>query len=393
VWREWGESVHAFYTMDPLEAAGGWLHGFDAEPLQHACRDTPRQVLERTLVRCLQRSPCVIAFSGGRDSSALLGAAVTVARREALPLPVTVTLTYPGVPQTDETSWQHQVLDHLGVKDRVEVTVDDEHDILGPITAPLLQRHGSLWPPNLAPTWRLMDQARGGVLIIGECGDEVFGIKRITPLRRILGARGRVDRRFYRAAAWSLAPAPMRRRAMLRSPHLYQRTWLRAPVKALLERRDVEDEAALALHAGHNARQYTHRRAICRSFETHRALGHDIDVDYIAPFADSEFVAAVAQAAGFWGWSGRTAAMTHLFGDLLPCSVLQRTSKATFERAVFTERGREFAAQWNGSGVDPDLVDPEALRNIWLSDQPDGGTMVLMQQAWLASQTVAQDTT
>jgi asparagine synthase (glutamine-hydrolysing) len=85
--------------------------------------------------------------------------------------------------------------------------------------------------------------------------------------------------------------------------------------------------------------------------------------------------------------------MTHLFGDLLPRAVLQRTSKATFERAVFTERGRDFAAQWNGSGVDSDLVDPEVLRDIWLSDRPDGGTMVLMQQAWLASQPMARNTT
>jgi hypothetical protein len=106
-----------------------------------------------------------------------------------------------------------------------------------------------------------------------------------------------------------------------------------------------------------------------------------------------EFVAAVARAARFWGWSGRPAAMTHLFGDLLPRAVMQRTSKATFGRAVFTERGREFAAQWNGSGVDPNLVGPDVLRDIWLSDQPDGGTMVLMQQAWLASQPVCQDTT
>ncbi len=238
-----------------------------------------------------------------------------------------------------------------------------------------------------------MDQARGGVLIIGECGDEVFGVKRITPLRRILGARGRVDRRLYRIAAWSLAPEPMRRRAMLRSPYRYQRSWLRAPVKALVERRDAEDEAAFTLHAGHNAWQYTQRRAVCRSFETHRALGRDINVDYVAPFAEPEFVAAVARAGGFWGWHGRTAAMAALFGDLLPSAVLQRTSKATFERAVFTECGREFAAQWDGSGVDLDLVDPEVLRDIWLSDQPDGGTMVLMQQAWLASQPVARDTT
>ena len=40
----------------------------------------------------------------------------------------------------------------------------------------LLLRYGSVWPPNLAPTWRLMDNSRGGSLIIGECGDEVFGV-------------------------------------------------------------------------------------------------------------------------------------------------------------------------------------------------------------------------
>jgi len=379
------------YKMDLLEVAGGWLHGFDVEPLPSVSGEGARQVLDRILVRCLQQPPCVIAFSGGRDSSALLAAAVAVAHREGLPLPVTVTLTYPGVPEADEASWQHQVLDHLGVRDRVEITVHDEHDQLGPIAAPLLRRHGLLWPPNLAPTWRLMDQARGGTLIIGECGDEVFGIKRITPLRRILGSRGRCDRRLYPIAAQSLAPAPVRRRAILRSPHRYQRTWLRNPVKALLERRDAEDEVAFPLHAGRSSWQYTHRRAISLSFETHRALGRDIGVDYVAPFAEPDFVAAVAHDGGFWGWSGRTAAMTHLFGDLLPNTVLQRMSKATFERAVFTERGREFARQWNGAGVDPELVDPEVLRDIWLSDRPDGGTMVLMQQAWLAAQPVEQD--
>lgn len=95
----------------------------------------------------------------------------------SLPLPVALTLTYPGVPQADESSWQRLVLDHLGVPDQVKIQVRDEHDMLGPIVTPLLLRYGSVWPPNLAPTWRLMDNARGGSLIIGECGDEVFGPK------------------------------------------------------------------------------------------------------------------------------------------------------------------------------------------------------------------------
>jgi hypothetical protein len=114
-------------------------------------------------------------------------------------------------------------------------------------------------------------------------------------------------------------------------------------------------------------------------------------VDYVAPFAEPDFVAAVTHAAGFWGWSGRASTMIDLFGDVLPRAVLERGTKATFERAVFNEYGRTFARRWTGRGVDPALVDPEVLHRIWLSDQPDGGTMVLMQQAWLASQLVSPE--
>ena len=53
----------------------------------------------------------------------------------------------------------------------------------------------------------MMDLARGGVLLTGEGGDEVFGIKRITPLTKVLAARGRVDRRVYAHLARAVAPA------------------------------------------------------------------------------------------------------------------------------------------------------------------------------------------
>jgi len=59
---------------------------------------------------------------------------------------------------------------------------------------------------------------------------------------------------------------------------------------------------------------------------------------------------------------------------------------------VFTEHTREFAWQWDGRGVDPDLVDPEALRANWLSDFPHAPSMALLQQAWLASQNSAHET-
>jgi asparagine synthase (glutamine-hydrolysing) len=65
--------------------------------------------------------------------------------------------------------------------------------------------------------------------------------------------------------------------------------------------------------------------------------------------------------------------------------VLERSTKAIFTGAVFTEHACEFARQWNGGGVDTDLVDPEAWRENWLSASPHAPSMVLLQQAWLAS--------
>ncbi len=370
--------------MDPLEIVGGWLNGYDPDPLPPDPCVSPRRVLEQMVSGYLARPPCLLAFSGGRDSSALLALAASVARRDGLPLPIPITLTYPGATGTDESRWQHLVLDHLRLPERVVLTVGQEHDALGPVATPVLRRHGMLWPPNFTPTWRMMNHARGGVLLTGESGDEVFGHKRITPLTKVLAARGRADPRLYPYALRALGPAALRRRATLRNR--YRRPWLREPVEALLGARDADDTTAYSLHAGHNAWQLTAARCIRRCYETMRALGRGIDVDYVPTFGEPGFVAALAYTAGFWGWTGRTAAMIRLFGDLLPRAVLERTTKAHFTHAVFSEHTRAFARQWDGSGVDTDLVDPEVLRAGWLSESPPLPTMSLLHQAWLSTQ-------
>jgi hypothetical protein len=385
------ETVVALYRMDALEIAGGWLNGYDPDPLPPSPGVSSRQVLERVVSDHLARPPCLLAFSGGRDSSALLAVAVSVARREGLPLPIPITLTYPGAEGTDESSWQHLVLGHLRVTERVLLTVHDEHDCLGPVATPVLRRHGTVYPPNFAPTWRMMDHARGGVLLTGESGDEVFGIKRITPLTKVLRACGRADPRLYPYAVRALAPAALRRRTAFR--HRYQRSWLREPVEALLGARDAADAAAYSLHAGRNAWQFAARRCARRGYDTMRALGREIDVEYVQTFGEPDFVAALAHEAGFWGWTGRTATMTYLFGDLLPREVLERTTKAQFTQAVFTDYTRSFAREWDGGGVDTDLVDPEALRENWLSESPHAPTMALLQQAWLHTKEVVGERT
>jgi len=377
-----------FYRMDPLELAGGWLNGFDDVPMPPYPGAGPRAVLERSLLSCLIEQPCMIAFSGGRDSSAILAVAVHVARREGLPLPIPVTLRYRETRGTEESEWQQLVLDHLAVRDHHVITVGDEHDPIGPIAAPLLRRHGLVWPPNFTPNWRVMDSARGGVLVTGECGDEVLGRRRIMPVSNLLRsvkARRRPGHQAYRRALRALAPAPLRRRRELRT--LYFRPWLREPVEALLAQRLADDRLAYSLHAGRQTWQYVTRRAVRRMLDTTHAFAAELDVDYRAPFDEPDFVSSLAHTLGLWGWRSRTDTMTRLFGDVLPPAILGRTTKAHFESALFTEHTRAFASQWDGTGVDDTLVDPEALRENWLSEQPSPPTRGLLQQAWLAGQT------
>jgi asparagine synthase (glutamine-hydrolysing) len=76
--------------------------------------------------------------------------------------------------------------------------------------------------------------------------------------------------------------------------------------------------------------------------------------------------------------------MHALFSDVLPRAVLGRTTKASFNHAHAGEATREFARTWDGTGVDEDLVDPEQLRSVWLSDEPTMATGVLLHSAWLA---------
>jgi asparagine synthase (glutamine-hydrolysing) len=104
----------------------------------------------------------------------------------------------------------------------------------------------------------------------------------------------------------------------------------------------------------------------------------------IHPLVNASFVAALARAGGRSGWAHRTETMRILFGDLLPAELIERKDKGEFTRAIWKERAQTFAANWDGSGVDADLVDVEALRTIWRAERPFFHTMTLLHSAWLA---------
>jgi asparagine synthase (glutamine-hydrolysing) len=57
-----------------------------------------------------------------------------------------------------------------------------------------------------------------------------------------------------------------------------------------------------------------------------------------------------------------------------------------FGLAFWKRESREFAAGWDGSGVDQAVVDPERLREVWRLPSPLFGSATLLQRAWLAGQ-------
>ena len=203
------------YVMRPLEIAACVATGHDGTlaPSASGERD-PRRVLELVVLQALQRPPCGVAFSGGRDSSAVLRVAVHVARREELPVPIPITKVFPDVPTTEEQRWQDRVIDHLRLADWQRIVIHDELDLLGPFATASLVDHGVVWPPTIHGDRPVVDRVGGGSLIDGEGGDEVLGVTahRIAPMTTLVRSpRSVTPARLHRAAV-ALLPKQLRAR-------------------------------------------------------------------------------------------------------------------------------------------------------------------------------------
>jgi hypothetical protein len=371
-------------TLTPLEVAAGFVFGpGEPEPLPATRSTDPLAAIEAATMAALLRPPCLVSFSGGRDSSAVLAAATRLARRHGIDDPIPVTIRVPAARTADESAWQERVVDHLGLGDWLRLEFEDELDAVGPIARAVLRRHGLLWPFNVHCHMPLLEAARGGSLLTGIGGDELFAGVASPRAAAVLARRVRPVRRDLRRVALYAAPRPLRRwwhrRADLPVP------WLTAVG------RDAVSAAFAALDAA-EPRRLAARLAWLRAsrplgigLESLATLAADAGAALAHPLLEPGLWAAIARAAPRGGYLGRTEAMRALFGDLLPDPVLARSDKAGFDEVFFARHSRELAAEWAGEGAPDGLVDVERLRAHWAGPKPEAHSFTLLQAAFLAS--------
>jgi asparagine synthase (glutamine-hydrolysing) len=375
------------YVMSPREIVFGVVFGHvETLPPSSSGLSDPRAALEHVVREALLRPPCGVAFSGGRDSSVVLAVAAHVARRDGLAEPIPITKVFPEVPAAEESTWQQSVVRHLRLRDWELVSIDDELDLVGPLATANLVEHGVVWPPMIHGDVPVLERLGGGSLIDGEGGDEVLGIAahRIAPVTRVLRNPRPVQWRRVRSALGALAPSSVRTRRTERKLNGQPMPWLRQQARAALaeELAELERQAPLSFPA--SVRLVPRRRAQVLGARNRRYFANHHGVDISSPLLHPDVVAALARRGGVIGPGDRTAVLRSLVPDLLPDTVLSRTSKATFNGAFWGRHTRQFAKRWSGGGVDEKLVDPEVLRSVWISEENQPITAALLQQAWLS---------
>jgi asparagine synthase (glutamine-hydrolysing) len=162
--------------------------------------------------------------------------------------------------------------------------------------------------------------------------------------------------------------------------------WLRPLAAEECLRLDAQDRLSEPLRWDRYLMWLARRRGALMAAENFRLLAAEHDLKLLYPLLQPSFLAVLGRKWGPWGFTDRTAAMRAVFGDLLPAAVVERKTKAVFNRAFAGASTRDFALSWDGSGVDPAFVDPGRLRQEWLSDRPSALSTCLLQAAWLHNQ-------
>jgi asparagine synthetase B (glutamine-hydrolysing) len=369
------------------ELITGWPSGIDhraPDIFDLDGNEAPVAALERALVSAISSTPCFVSFSGGRDSSVLLALATRVARREGFDDPVPLTIRFRDAPESEEADWQAEVVKHLRLNDWQVIEGADDIDLLGREWRQSLPQNGLRWPPSAHAVLPLLRAARGGALVHGEGGDQVFGGWRGAVIGDVLTRRRRFRRHDTRALVRAYAPMFARRviealRADTPAP------WLRRSVRRSWAWQQGRAYAAEPRTWPEYLRWTRRERQTFLTLETLHRQSRSVGAELHTPFWNPAFLRALGRWGGRYGGGQRTALLVALFDGLLPDQVLRRSTKAHFTRAFFSETSREFARDWTGPVPEPEVVRREPLRAAWLSDLPPNTCAVLLQASWLLS--------
>lgn len=384
------------HRLTPLEIVMGRPLGMD--PRAPALSgdgpgQTPREALWSSTMEALTHPPCLVMFSGGRDSSGLLALAALVARAEGLEMPVPFTLRFPGVQKAGEDEWQETVVRYLGMGEWLRKEIRDELDLVGPYGSGMLLRHGLVWPPNAFVVSVAAEPARGGSVITGSFGDELFTQGgHVLRLRAVLA--GEQPRRRRDLSRIWLARAPRRLRRMVvarrrRGKALEIPPWVGTQVHKPARAALLDELADSHLRWDEELRSAWRRRYTQMVRSLLSRLAAEAGAGLVMPYDDPRFRLAFAHLGGHRGFFSRTEAMHSLFEDLLPPAVLDRPTKAVFSGVFWSRYAQEFADRWDGDGLDRDLVDVKVLESTWSWEpsgeaRPDFRSASLFQAAWLA---------
>lgn len=378
------------FALSSLEIATGMVFGTVAGALPEPTGVAPLAAMEGALLPALLRPPCLVSFSGGRDSSSVLAAAAALARREGLPLPIPATNVFPAEPETDETPWQEHVVRHLGLDEWVRIEHTVELDVVGSYARRLLCRHGLLWPFNVYFHAPLLEAAAGGSLLTGVGGDELFLAATRDRLALVMARGVRPEARDLVRLGFGASPRFVRRAVLARRSDAAI-PWLRADAQRRLSRVLADAEAAIPRRLTGRLRWTRMSRYLDVGTAALAQAAGDEDVLLVHPLLTNELWAEVGRVAGPVGFSGRTEGMRRIFGALLPDEICSRVGKARFDGVMWTAEAQAHARSWGGGGAPPE-VDERALAEHWRGDRPMANSFTLLQATWLNShQSVEQE--
>lgn len=345
--------------------------------------------LHSVVARLLDDRSCFVAFSGGCDSSLVLAAAADACRASGHPDPIPVTYRYAQAPDADEREHQELLVRYLQLRDWLIIDLDEDGDLLGAPATCALRAWGLVWPPAGLAHIAALQQLGHGLLLTGEGGDELLGSRRISAIAAVtqrVRHRHIPSRALGRVALEAVAPRRARESMLLRQLERdYEAHWLATDLRRELLRRIARLDAKEPLDTRAYMEYVGGLPSVRIGHHNLRAISAQYGLRWEAPLFDPSFLGALA-GLPWHAYRGRTEILRRHFCDLLPPEIIERRTKAVFNRAYLGDSTREFARRWNGRGL-PEGVDADWLKDHWCTaDEIHAGTVLLLHQAWLETE-------